>query len=37
MSPIAALTATDAKKATDEWNSYLKLKMLARIPKAEKK
>jgi hypothetical protein len=32
---IAALTATDAKKATDERNSYLKL--LAQIPKPEKK
>ena len=32
---IEALTAADAKKATDEWNSYLKI--LARIPKLEKK
>jgi hypothetical protein len=31
---IAALTA-DAKKATDEWNTYLKI--LARVPKPEKK
>jgi hypothetical protein len=32
---IAALTATDAKKATDELNSYLE--KAARVPKPEKK